>query len=66
MADDIDTELRLAFMDVDAANLMRREACDRADRAIAAARERGDSVGKIAATVGRDRTTIQKRIGKAS
>lgn len=63
MPDPIDTELVLAFMDVDAAKVATTEANRRANAAVTAARDAGRSVASIARTVKRDRTTIQKRAG---
>lgn len=65
MPDPLIVELKLAYMDVDAAEILRSEAAERANAAVIAATAAGYKATELAKAVGKDRTTIQHRLERA-
>lgn len=65
MPDPIIVELKLAYMDVDAAEVLRVAAAERANAAVLAAAAVGYKATEMAKAVGKDRTTLQHRLERA-
>lgn len=58
------TELVLAYMDGDALEVQRSETAKRIDAAIIAAAKAGHGPAVMARLTGKDRTTLQHRLGR--
>lgn len=65
MTDPLIVELKLAYIDVDAAEILRAEAAERANAAVLALAAAGYKATEMARAVGKDRTTLQHRLERA-